>query len=57
MIHEMGFHVIDATLSIEEQQREMRKIVINQIGETLRHGVMRSLPGETNGNEAAPALL
>jgi dTMP kinase len=57
MIHEMGFHVIDATLSIEEQQREMRKIVINQLGESLRHGVMRSLPGETNGNEAAPALL
>src|SRR5436853_5378930 len=30
MIHEMGFHVIDATLSIEEQQRRMREIVVAQ---------------------------
>src|SRR5436853_1878396 len=30
MAEEMGFHIIDATLSIEEQQRRMREIVVAQ---------------------------
>ncbi len=34
MIEEMGFHVIDATKSIEEQQREMRRIVLREFGRT-----------------------
>src|SRR5579883_1963375 len=34
MIDEMGFHVIDATKSIEAQQREMRRIVLKEIGRT-----------------------
>jgi len=31
MSQEMGFHVIDATMSIEEQQRQMRDIVMNEM--------------------------
>src|SRR6202795_4330792 len=31
MADEMGFHIIDATLSIEEQQRQMRRIVMDQL--------------------------
>src|ERR1022692_2459519 len=34
MIEEMGFHVIDATKSIEAQQREMRRIVVREFGRT-----------------------
>src|ERR1700752_456890 len=32
MIDEMGFHVIDATKSIEAQQKEMRRIVLQEFG-------------------------
>src|ERR671939_519838 len=41
MAEEMRFHVIDATLSIEEQQRRMREIVVGQLGESLQNGVLR----------------
>ncbi len=44
MIEEMGFHVIDATRSIEAQQREMRRIVMHEFG--------RSRPPEVLGTEA-----
>lgn len=44
MIEEMGFHVIDATKSIEAQQREMRRIVVKEIG--------RTRPPEVLGMEA-----
>jgi dTMP kinase len=44
MIEEMGFHVIDATKSIEAQQREMRRIVLKEIG--------RTRPPEVLGMEA-----
>jgi hypothetical protein len=30
----MGFHVIDATKSIESQQKEMRRIVLHHFGRT-----------------------
>src|SRR5712691_4353150 len=33
MADEVGFHVIDATESIEEQQKKMREIVLKQFGE------------------------
>jgi dTMP kinase len=49
MAPEMGFHVIDATRSIEEQQTEMREIVLREIGDSLRSGVLR------NGGAAAHA--
>src|SRR6266550_1217417 len=32
MAEEMGFHVIDATKSIEKQQREMRRILVRELG-------------------------
>ena len=41
MTKEMGFHVIDATQSIEAQQQQMREVVIKQIGESLKDGVLR----------------
>jgi dTMP kinase len=44
MAGEMEFHVIDATLSIEEQQRRMRQTVVDCLGEVLRTGVLRSAP-------------
>src|SRR5438270_3231436 len=37
---EMGFHVIDATLSIEEQQRRMREVVMNVLGDSLKNGIL-----------------
>jgi dTMP kinase len=41
MAEEMGFHVIDATGSIEDQQQQMRQIVIEKMGDSLRNGVLR----------------
>src|SRR5499427_3710920 len=40
MIAEMGFHVIDATSSIEAQQKEMRRIVLQEFGRTRPPGVL-----------------
>ena len=40
MIGEMGFHVIDATKSIESQQREMRRIVLREFGPGRPKGVL-----------------
>jgi dTMP kinase len=40
MIEEMGFHVIDATKSIEAQQREMRRIVLREFGRKRPPGVL-----------------
>jgi dTMP kinase len=40
MIEEMGFHVIDATKSIETQQKEMRRIVVREFGRTRPPGVL-----------------
>jgi dTMP kinase len=42
MAAEMGFHIIDATRSIEDQQQEMREIVMSELGESLRTTVLRS---------------
>jgi len=42
MADEMGFHVIDATQSIEKQQQQMRQIVIDQIGASLENEILRS---------------
>ncbi len=57
MAREMGFHIIDATLSIEEQQRRMREIVINVLGDSLKNGVLHLPAGaEFNGQGTAPVL-
>src|SRR5438105_6786268 len=49
---EMGFHVIDATLSIEEQQRRMREVVLDNLGESLKNGGILHAPA--GGEFGAP---
>jgi dTMP kinase len=41
MSSEVGFHVIDATMSIEDQQQQMRSIVVENIGDALRNDILR----------------
>jgi dTMP kinase len=57
MADEMGFHVIDATGSIEAQQRQMRQIVIAEIGGRLKSDVLRAVPGEPSELEKAASVL
>jgi dTMP kinase len=57
MAGEMGFHMIDATLSIEEQQRRMRQIVVDALGEVLRTGVLRTAQKGSDGIATAAAVL
>jgi dTMP kinase len=57
MAAEVGFHIIDATLSIEKQQRQMRKIVMDELGDSLRNGLLRVPPGENHAYETATAVL
>jgi dTMP kinase len=55
MAEEMGFQIIDATQSIEDQQKQMRKIVLKQLGRSLKSSVLRApiLPsGQMNGQPA-----
>ena len=42
MSREVGFHVIDATQSIEEQQQRMRAIVLRHLGRSLEKSVLRA---------------
>jgi len=51
MSEEMGFHVIDATQSIEDQQRQMRAIVLKELGRSLKAGVLKVPVVEINGKE------
>lgn len=59
MVKEFGFHVIDAALSIEEQQARMREIVMNSIGDGIE-GILR-MEGEgdwnVNGSAATASVL
>jgi dTMP kinase len=57
MAGEMGFHVIDATLSIEQQQKRMREIVIEELGDSLKNRVLHAPTGEMNGRTSAPPVL
>ena len=57
MAEEMGFHVIDATGSIEEQQKQMREIVMRELGESLRAGVLQPQKGESHAAETAAPVL
>ena len=58
MTREMGFHIIDATLSIEEQQRLMRDILRDVLGKSLKSDVLRGAAGgEMNGYPAAAPVL
>jgi len=45
MTEELGFHVIDAALSIEEQQQQMRSVVVEALGEHLATGILRAPQG------------
>ena len=42
MAEDMGFHIIDATLSIEAQQKRMRQVVRKVLGDSLKAGVLRA---------------
>lgn len=57
MADEMGFHVIDATLSIEQQQKIMREIVMREVGESLKSGALQAHAGEMNGRTSPPPVL
>ncbi|HTQ55359.1 MAG TPA: hypothetical protein VMI94_12915 [Bryobacteraceae bacterium] len=57
MAREMEFHIIDATLPVEEQQRCMRQIVTLNLDEVLRRGVLRTQPRGSNGIAKAAAVL
>ena len=57
MAEEMGFHVIDATGSIEEQQKQMREIVMRELGESLRAGVLQPQKRESHAAETAAPVL
>jgi len=58
MAKEMGFRIIDATLSIEEQQRQMREIVLKEAGESLKKTALRLPAGvDWNAQTNTPAVL
>ncbi len=57
MAAEMGFHIIYATQSIEEQQQQMRSIVLRHLGTSLRNGVLRVPVGREYGLQAGTAVL
>jgi dTMP kinase len=58
MAHETGFHVIDATLSIEEQQRRMREIVMENLGESLKNGgILHAPEGGVVGASTTPVAV
>ena len=58
MAQEMGFHIIDATLSIEDQQKRMREIVVDQLGESLKNGILHQpAGGEYHAQTTAPPVL
>lgn len=57
MAGEMGFHIIDATLSIEEQQRQMRQIFMDVLGESIKTSVLRAPQEQTDAHSRTVAVL
>jgi len=57
MAEEMGFRVIDAALSIEEQQRQMREIVEEVLGDHLRKSILHVSKGDNDGAAGPPSVL
>ena len=55
MAKEVGFHIIAATQSIEEQQRRMREIVMNVIGDSLKDGILHRPVGGDSSAQATTA--
>ena len=57
MTEEMGFQVIDATLSIEEQQQQMRDIVQKKLGRSLHTGTLYGGERGKDGSEGTLTIL
>jgi len=57
MADAMGFHVIDATLSIEEQQRQMRQIFNQVLGDSLKRGILRTPQTLPHGIQTTASIL
>jgi dTMP kinase len=57
MAEEVGFKIIDATQSIEDQQQQMRAIVMEVLGAHLKTGVLRAPRGESHGVGRTTAVL
>ena len=57
MTQEMGFQVIDATLSIEEQQQQVRDIVQKKLGKSLQAGILPSGERGKHGSEGPLTVL
>ena len=58
MANEVGFHIIDASLPIEEQQRQMREIVVRELGLDAENGILRVVPeGEAGAQPTAAPVL
>jgi dTMP kinase len=57
MVEEMGFHVIDASRSIEEQQFQMRRIVMEQLGDAVASGQILNQEGTVHAYETATPVL
>lgn len=57
MAGEMGFQVIDATQSIEIQQRKMRAIVMRELKLSQNRSILRLRRGEMDAFATAPGVL
>jgi dTMP kinase len=57
MAEEVGFRIIDATQSIEEQQKQMRAIVMETIGDHLKAGILRLPQGDSSAGARATEVL
>ncbi|MBI3797262.1 MAG: dTMP kinase [Deltaproteobacteria bacterium] len=57
MTEEMGFQVIDATLSIEAQQQLLRDLVQKKLGKSLQAGTLQGVERGKDGNEEALTVL
>jgi len=57
MTEEMGFQVIDATLSIEEQQLQVRDIVQKKLGKSLQTRTLYGVERGKNGSEGTLTIL
>ena len=57
MTEEMGFQVIDATLSIEEQQQQVRDIVQKRLGRSLQTRTLYGVERGKNGSEGTLTIL
>jgi dTMP kinase len=58
MAQEVGFHIIDASLPIEEQQRQMREIVTRELALDAENAILRVVPeGEAGAPPTAAPVL